>query len=182
MRYKHISQKPYCCLPACVQMILYRRGVQGTPTQAEIAENLGVIVPPNDPRWWGSSRNGRWLGPGAHADLPEYSLTRFFEKYQYTLREEYRAGSYFHSEEFLGNFLIYHLGVGSDIIVGYQLHAEMRCGHVSLIEDIRGGVITLHDPSSWFKRQRRVDLSSLFCAMHNRDGHIGEVWVISESN
>ena len=44
MRYKHISQKPYCCVPACVQMILQRRKLP-TPTQSDIGYELGMILP-----------------------------------------------------------------------------------------------------------------------------------------
>ena len=44
-RYTPITEKPYCCVPAVLQMIQQRRGFDFA-SQDEIGYQLGLIVPP----------------------------------------------------------------------------------------------------------------------------------------
>ncbi len=43
MRYDHITEKPYCCVPAVLQMIQVRRGLQSM-SQDEIGWELDSII------------------------------------------------------------------------------------------------------------------------------------------
>ena len=73
MRYKHISQKPYCCVPACVQMILLRRQLVVKQKQVDMAFDLGVVLPPEDRHMLPRSYPGypRQIA-GTHIEIKKY--------------------------------------------------------------------------------------------------------------
>lgn len=64
-KYKHISQKRYCCVPACIQMILQRRGMPKVGPQVAIARELG-----------GDPQNKI----GCYINSKKYSLASFFRR------------------------------------------------------------------------------------------------------
>lgn len=45
MRYDSITERPFCCVPAVLQMIQAKRGIR-SKSQEEIGWDLGLIVPP----------------------------------------------------------------------------------------------------------------------------------------
>ena len=57
-KYVPITEQPYCCVPACIQMILLRRGIP-LKSQEEIGYNLGLIVPQRYKNLFGKVRTGK---------------------------------------------------------------------------------------------------------------------------
>lgn len=188
MRYEHISQKPYCCVPACVQMILKRRRLRKSPCQADIAYDLGVQLPRGAkhllPRYHkGNPKTG---GGGTRIRIKKYSLGRFFKQRGYALGVKHYLGTGFLSEDQFRNFLKENRRLNNDILVCYNAPIltcmEGTWGHASLIESVRGDHVILRDPSPWQKAGRRIPLGLLFSALQRYGHYIGGVWVISEMN
>lgn len=184
MKYEHISPKPYCCVPACIQMVLRRRRLPRPPAQGEIAYELGVVLPSKDrhllPRSYKSSRPK--AGWGTRIDIKGYSLTAFFKHWNYALKEKYHRVTDFPSEKKLRVFLKKNLKLNNDMLVCYSFpalyHLKGKVGHASLIEGVHGKYIILRDPSAEDRLAIRVLLSDLMTSM--RGHYKGGVWVISE--
>ncbi len=181
MQYKQISQKPYCCVPACVQMILQRRKLPML-AQADIAYDLGVILPPKDKHLLPRSHSGPRpkAGWGTRINLPRFSLTAFFEQRGYPLQVTFYPAKKFSSPEWFKKFLLNNVRQGNDLLTCFNYpqlyHQKGSWGHASLIEAVKKKCVTLYDPLPKRKEARKVSLNDLFAASKNH--HYGGVWVI----
>jgi hypothetical protein len=178
MKYEHISQKPYCCVPACVQMILRRRKLQLLP-QTEIAYDLGIMLPPKERHLFKSYKGSKpKSGWGTRIDVKKYSLTFFFQKRGYNLKEKFFPGKGFSSEKSFKDFL--SKNVKNDLLVCFNhpllYKGRGSKGHASLIQAFTGEYIILSDPDSGHKKPRKVPVANLLKAIK---GHYkGGVWVV----
>lgn len=79
-RYIPLTQQPYCCVPACFQMIMYRHGIPLVP-QEELAYELGLIVPEKDTYLFGKVRSGEKpsSGWGTQIQKDEYDPNKVFK-------------------------------------------------------------------------------------------------------
>ena len=183
MKYKHIPQKPYCCVPACAQMILRRRGLSA-PSQEDIAYDLGIILPPEYRNFLRRSYKGTRpkSGWGTRINLKRYSLAEFFKRRGYALREKYYSAKHFQSVEKFWRFLEHNLKIGNDQLICFNspmlYHVSGSWGHASLIEKVNEKYVTLRDPNAKYKLSRKVALHDLFVSTINH--YKGGVWVISK--
>lgn len=185
MRYKHISQKPHCCVPACMQMILRRRGLP-LLSQVKIAFDLGAIFQQSRKQLLEELKKGKQLPTPQKAvrfqRIKKYSLAVFFRRRGYPLQAEYYCALRFRSIRDFRCFLERTLKTDSDLLVLFNyaklFHRRGRWGHGCLIEAVRGEYVLLKDPDSRYKRARKILLRNLFLATKD-DPKIG-VWVISE--
>ena len=183
MKYTHISQKPYCCVPACVQMILRRRKMP-IFGQTDIAYDLGVVLPPKDRYLLPKSHRGLKpkSGWGTRIDLKKYSLTAFFKRHGFPLHEKYFSAKRFLSTKQFKKFLLENIGKGNDLLVCFNspllYHREGSWGHASLIEEVEEESVTLRDPKPQYKLARRVLLNDLLAALKNH--YHGGIWVVSD--
>lgn|SRR3989344_8108319 len=85
-----LKQKPYCCVPVCLAMILDRRIIRHD-SQEKIGNDLGLIVPPESAKYFKKVRTGRRpaAGFGTQIQKKEFSINHFFIKYKISLREKY---------------------------------------------------------------------------------------------
>ena len=141
----------FLCVPACINTLLRRRGLQGLP-QAEIAKELGLIVPPTlaEVYPWAptSDLEADW---GVHPQRAETSLTAFFRKHDIPLRE-----LFYRPQEIFGRdyeeFIAANLAHDNDMLVGYDFRTAIgegsHVGHVSIISGVnsRRTVVRLIDP------------------------------------
>lgn len=183
-RYKHISQKPYCCVPACVQMILRRRGLRVSVSQARMAYELGIILSKNEKHLLPESHKGRKprAGWGTRIHLKRYSLTSFFRRQGYALVDVFYSSAKFASADKLKIFLEKNLECGYDLLICFNYPALYgfagAYGHASLVENVRGGSVILCDPDPGSKRAKTVTLKNLLSALKNH--HKGGIWVIRD--
>lgn|SRR3989338_82582 len=181
MKYKHISQKPYCCVPACVQMILQRRKLP-TLKQTDIAYDLGIVLPLKDRHLLPKSHKGRKprAGWGTRINLKKYSFTEFFKRREYPLRETFWSAKQFSSVKKFKKFLIDNIEKENDLLVCFNYPMLYRIkgswGHASLIEEVKGDNVILRDPNPKHRKARRVLLNDLLNALKNH--HHGGVWLI----
>ena len=183
MKYYHISQKPYCCVPACVQMILNRRKLP-LIDQAEIAYDLGVVLPPEDRHSLPRSHKGRRpkAGWGTRINLKKYCLAVFFKRRGYFLKETFYSAKKFRTEKQFKEFLSDNVSKGNDLLVCFNypfLHRlKGKWGHASLIEKLEKEYAILCDPQQKYKKTRKVLMNDLLLALKNHNH--GGIWVIKE--
>lgn len=185
IRYKHVAQKPYCCVPACVQMLLRRRKLPML-SQSDIGYNLGMILPPHK-RAVLRIRSHRGPRPesgwGTRINMKKYSLGRFFKKGDIPLIEKYHSGKNFKSSMHLKEFVSKNLKEGNDILACFNYPLLYRArgawGHASLIQAVSPDEVVLVDPGRKHKASRKVKTETFLKAMKNHVG--GGLWVIKET-
>lgn len=162
-------------------MILLRRVIP-LKSQEEIGYDLGLIVPKKDKKLFKKVRTGKKpkAGWGTQTEKITYSINNFFRKNQINLKEK----CYFLIEQKeIKKFLRESLN-DKDIIVCFNYkklyNKGGNCGHVSIIESIRGNYITLIDPEYKLPKYRKVSLKQLSTSIkfHGREKRAG-FWVIS---
>lgn len=181
MKYKHISQKPYCCVPACVQMILQRRKLP-ILLQTDIAYDLGIILPSQERYLLPKSHKGQRpkAGWGTRINLKRYSLATFFKKREYHLKEIFQSAKKFSSTSQFRKFLLENIREKNDLLICFNYpmlyRIEGSWGHASLIEKVGDEKVTLRDPNPKHKKAREVLLNDLLTALKNH--HHGGIWII----
>ena len=177
-RYVPLIQKPYCCVPACLQMVLMRKGLPLLP-QEQIAYELGLIVPKLYKTDFPHAQTGKKpaSGWGTQVQKPEYSLNNFFQKHQFLLEE-----TYFFKVKDPTNWIPAHIR-NDDVLVCFNnnvLYGGENAGHVSIIESLVEDNIVLIDPEQHVPKYRTVKLNTLFNAIayHGEKNRAG-FWLIT---
>lgn len=162
-------------------MVLDRRKIKHG-SQEEIGYELGLIVPKNDERFFTKVRTGRKpvAGYGTQIQKDKYSISNYFLKNKINLKE-----TYFPVEKIkdIKSFIRDNLKI-NDLIVCFsykKLYGTVEYGHVSLIQNMKGEIVTLVDPWKKGPAERKVKLSDLVRAMkyHGKEKR-GGFWLISE--
>lgn len=179
-KYIPITEQPYCCVPACVQMILLRRNIP-LISQEEIGYDMGLIVPKKDKKLFKKVRTGKKpkAGWGTQTAKSIYSINNFFRKNKINLNEKH----FFLIKlkeilKFLQNEL-----KDKDIIVCFnykKLYNQGESGgHVSIVENIKGNYVTLIDSEYGVPKYRKVSLKRISAAIkfHGNEKRAG-FWVI----
>ena len=133
--YTHITEKPYCCVPAVLQMILKRRYLQ-YQSQEEIGNHLGLIVPSEFEHQFNKVRTGPQprAGYGTKTSKEEFSISNYFRKNNLPLRLTKRQTT---NIQYLRDCLMKSLSCGDDVIICYNSQLLFENGdieHVSLIQ------------------------------------------------
>jgi len=185
LKYKHIEQQPYCCVPACISMILDRRKIKHR-SQEEIGYELGLVVPEDKAHFFTKVRTCKKIiaSYGTHTRKKEYSVNNYFSKNQIKLKE-----IYYHPDNIkdIKKFIIQNLQKGNDLIVCFNYRALYRpkdkkpdgLGHISLIQNINEDIITLIDSEKDAPNKRKIKLEKLICAMkYHGKKNKGGFWLI----
>ena len=181
MKYKHISQKPYCCVPACIQMILQRRKLP-ILLQTDIAYDLGIILSSQDRHLLPKSHKGQRpkAGWGTRINLKRYSLSTFFKKREYYLKEIFQSAKKFSSVMQFKKCLLEKIKEKNDLLICFNYpmlyHIKGSWGHASLIERVGDDKVILRDPNPKHKELREVLLNDLLVALKSH--HHGGIWLI----
>lgn len=183
MRYDPITEKPYCCVPAVLQMILKRRGLPFM-TQDEIGWDLGLIVPPEAASGFTSVRTGPMprAGYGTRTSNPEFSIESYFDRRGLPL-SIMRISPV--SLDELIPIIVAALAQGDDIVLCFNsrvLFGDGDIEHVSLIEAfaIDSGRVTVVDPAIDAPKRRNTTIADIFKTIRNHDAsEIGGLWIIS---
>jgi len=182
LHYQPLDQKPYCCVPTCISMILDRRKMSHG-TQDEIGYALGLTVPKEKAHLYTKVRTGKKsiAGYGTQVDKKQYSINNFFQKNNINFKE-----TYFFVKDIsdVKEFIILNIKKNKDIIVCFnnkKLHGKGDWGHVSLVQGIRNDIVFLMDPGKDVPKIKKVKLKKLINAMeyHGKEKR-GGLWLISE--
>jgi len=180
-------------VPACMQMILQRRGFKFS-SQAEIGYDLGLVVPRPYRKLFPKSQKVKRpeFGWGTRMNLAEYSLAFFFKKGKYPLKKQhYSAESFLTPKEFC-DFIRKNIQEQNDMLISYNYpalwnewnkrHNGESYGHVSLIADINYNLIELVDPEE--KKNVTVHAKDLLEVMQADYNGIMwcSIWVVKDEN
>ncbi|MBD3270166.1 hypothetical protein GF376_01425 [Candidatus Peregrinibacteria bacterium] len=177
MPYYHpIPLMPYCCVPAALQWILYRRGLD-ILDQETIGANLGLQLPISGKKIF---RNPGIIftdkkpvdGYGTRIHIPEYSIQKFFDKYGFKLKISdlytFKTNSQIH------DFLVENMKPENDIILRWHTRIfkggkePEGVGHFSVIEDYDPSdqEVVIGDPDPPFFK--KASLGQLLYAMSDQ--------------
>lgn len=180
--YIPLIQQPYCCVPACIQMILLRRKLP-LFSQEEIGKDLGLTVPRAYKKILPGTRTARKAPDGlwgTQVQKKKYSLNNFFEKHHLPLLEQYFPTTTIDQPALWVTQKL--KSPKTDIIVCFSykgLYKTGSGGHVSLITAFAGDKVTLLDPLPEVPKNRVVKLNDLLHAMkrHGLSSRQG-FWII----
>ena len=183
--YKLVTQQPYCCVPACLSMILDRRKIKHK-SQEEIGYELGLVVPEDKAHFFTKVRTCKksTTGYGTPARKKKYSVNNYFSKNKIKLKETYYQQDKIKDVK---KFIIQNLQKGNDLIVCFNYRALYRpkdkesggLGHISLIQSIHDDIITLIDSVENVPNKRKVKLEKLTSAMkYHGTKNKGGFWLI----
>ena len=169
------------CVPACINMLLRRRGLRVFP-QEQIAQELGLVVSPDQAAtypWAASSdQESEW---GVHPQDQEHSLMSFFVRHGVDLDELFYRPSHIFGRDY-ADFIASNLAQGNDVLVGYDFKvvfgAGRHVGHVSIVSGVNSSkaLITLIDP------ERRTPVTaSLKILMDGVETVTDGFWVIGNA-
>jgi hypothetical protein len=182
-KYNPKMEKPFCCVPAVLQMIQERRGLEFA-SQDEIGYQLGLIVPKEKAYFFSKVRTGRMpkTGWGTQTSKKQYSVQNYFVKSGLPLK---LAINSCREVENVSEFIVQNLLKNNDIVVCYNsqlLFGEGDVEHVSLIQEIdtESEEITIVDPAVGVPKIRRTKLSRLIHALKSHQvNEQSSFWIIS---
>jgi hypothetical protein len=180
--YLLIYEKPYCCVPAVLQMVLRRRGLK-YQSQEEIGYQLGLIVPSRYRHHFSKIRTGPEpkTGYGTQTSKEEFSIPKYFRKNNLPLTLTKRQPV--HSQE-LRECLSRFLACGDDVVICYNrplLFGDGDVEHVSLIQsfDNETDTVLIIDPVRGAPKHRKANLKQLSEILtSNRSGEQIGLWII----
>lgn len=175
MKYHKITQKDYCCVGACLEMILRRHGITDFE-QEKIAGELGLIVPPQLASDFRYAQVGEKpaAGYGTQIQKPQYSIDHFFKKNQLGFSQEYyfitdtkKAEAFLNANNEKDILVIVHCGT-------LYNNPKADWGHAILFDHINDEQVTIQENST--KRNiETIPLLRLLSAMkiHGRKNGAG---------
>ena len=171
-RYTHITQQPFCCVPACVQMVLSRRNLP-LFSQDYIGAELGLALTGKKPS----------AGWGTQVDKLEYSINSFFRKHNLPLQEEYFPVS---KLENIAEWTNKQISYDNDLLVCfnygllYQNKYQKHQGHVCILDSMQKENAILVDPEESAQAYRHVGLKNLIDSTRlHGENNLGGFWLIS---
>jgi hypothetical protein len=181
-QYRPFHQLPYCCVPATLQWIFYRRGLD-IMDQETIGAELGLRIPekfrdiisnkkvdivPDDHE-----------EPGTRIFEERFSVPNFFNRFNIPLHfsEQYN----FKTEKELEDFILNNLKKDQDIILRFNDHIFKEnggVGHFALIVGHDKNKVLVGDPDPpFFKEASLKDI--LFSISDKIDGEERGLFIVS---
>jgi len=189
-RYVPFTQQPSCCVPTCIQMVMYRHGIPLRPAE-EIGYHLGLVVAPDRARLFSGVRTSTEkpsAGYGIQMHLPEYAPNAAFARLGIPLHFSIEPVSGLSSADELLERLREHEKANHDVIVAFNLEALLDdpaldgVHHACMFDRIVDGRVRLIDPSFHAPKWRIFDAKELFTAMKK---HIspewGGIWLLTKT-
>jgi hypothetical protein len=158
-KYPNILQLPFCCVPATLQKVLYRHGLD-ILDQEIIGAELGLRLPEKGREFFSHPdivylAKAPKAGFGTQIEKSKYAINKFFQHHEIPLKisELY----HFQSTKQLEIFIDKNLKLGNDIILRYNNAIFKRpegksYGHFSLITELKKGRVIVSDTELPFKK------------------------------
>jgi len=187
-RYIPFTQQKSCCVPTCLQMIMYKHSIPLIPAE-EIGHNLGLVVNPDNALLFYNVRTLETpprSGYGTRIFETKYNPTKVFKKLKIPLKVEIIPVVRFKSvggfEKYLTNIekndenvlLCFNYGVLSNDL-------SKSGGHVVVFDRLKKGGIRIIDPSPSWPKWRIVTIAKMYKAMKkHKEKRSGGVWKITK--
>jgi len=128
-RYTPFTQQPSCCVPTCIQMVMYRNDIPLRPAE-EIGYHLGLVVSPDRSKLFRNVRTAADAPPagyGIQMHIPEYEPNAAFARMNIPLAFSVEPIASIPSANELLKRLSTHEQDDHDVIVAFNLGA-LLCG------------------------------------------------------
>ena len=186
-RYIPFVQQKSCCVPACLSMVMYRRGLPLIP-QELLGYHLGLTVAPENRYLFWQPRTGQRppAGYGTQIYNPKYDFNKVFAKLKIPLRLDFHPISKYKTDT-LKTLLRQALKNDKDLLVccdhGSLIGKPSNSGHVCVIDRLIGtDKIRLIDPSANQPKWRVVSIGKLYKAMqYHGDAKFGGLWKLKKT-
>lgn len=173
---RRIKQKPYCCVPACIQIILR---YQGLPliSQQQLGEALGLVTPPA-PR--------PLAGYGTRLQLARYEPNKIFRQLCIPLRWTWQFIDQIKTPAQLKKIMAKSLPEQNILVCFdwptlFDPNNSQHWGHVCVLEkiDLQDNTVRLIDPDPSAPSRRTVALKNLLEAMKmHGEKNLAGIWVL----
>jgi len=187
-KYIPLTQQRYCCVPTCLQMVMYRRGIPLQPAE-DIAYALGLTVPEEDARLFSKVRTGERppAGWGTQIYKPEFEINKVLKEINIPLRVG--VDTDIKSVEELRTKLQAVQDADGDALLcfdyGKLWDEDFTGGHVCVFDglDDDGESVWMVDPERNVPKHRKASLQKLFEAIdfHGPANSCG-IWPITKLN
>jgi len=187
-RYLPITQQRWCCVPACISMIMYKHGIPMIP-QEELGHYLGLIVPKDQTFLFYNGKTGPRPkgGYGTRIFEKEFYPDEAFKRLKIPLKMIFHPIDEFNTKEELEKLLKKNEKEEGDAVLCFDygsLHDHKYVGgHAVIFDRVLDGQARIVDP--WFElpKWQTHDISKLFKAMqkHGKE-QMGGVWEFFTTN
>lgn len=171
-RYIPFTQQPACCVPTCIQMVMYRHNIPLVPVE-KIGYELGLTVHPDRAHLFYNVRISEKrpaAGYGTRIYDPEYEPNKAFDRLNIPLKFKIQSITEFNSADSLLNAI--QKAEKSDVDLLLCFHhgtliddPEKDYGHVCVFDRVIDGKIRIIDPSPDQPKWRTVNVKKMYTAM-----------------
>lgn len=167
LRYKHLVEKPSFCGPACLQMILLKRGIW--MDQEEIAKEIGARIMPKEVNYF--TIKFPISSDDAGINLIEFDTKKvksFFKRHKCNVTSEVVHISKIKDVK---KFIKEHLDKDHDLMANFHMSyydKSKNWGHFNVIEKIQGNNITFCDPWPQNKSYWTTTIADLVVSMDKK--------------
>lgn len=182
-RYVPFVQQPYCCGPACLQMILYKNGLPLLP-QEQIGAELGLVVPTElKGAFYNADVRDEPVvksGFGTRIQDSEFSLDKLIEKQGWPFAFSVELASTFSDETAFIDRLKSLVEADTDTLVCFQ--NDHGTGHICVLDIVTGEKVRIMDPSQNYPKWREMKHSDLYKRVKaHGDVNYGGIWILEKS-
>lgn len=169
-KYTPITQEPYCCLAACLQMVLLRHSLP-LIDQKTLAVMMGLTVPEKDKKLFPKAKAAKGPPFGTIIKTDSMMPQAVFRKLGIPLSVELRLENEFDDNSAIREYIIGQLEANHDVIVNLDTRTLNKTkesfGHSLLVElyDASDDKARLIDPSADQPRQRSISIAILAFAI-----------------
>lgn len=186
-RYVPFVQQPYCCVPTCFQMVMYRLHIPLIP-QDMLAYEMGLTVPEEDVHLFAKAHIGSKpsAGWGTQIQKKHFHPNTIFPKLGIPLHVEQSFIKDFKDEDGLRDLLLAIQKDNGDALLcfdyGKLWDLPRKGGHVCVFDYIEGDDVYIIDPEKSVPKYRNTSVKKLFAAMnfHGDDNSTG-VWRVLQT-
>jgi len=188
LRYIPITQQRWCCVPACISMIMYRHGIP-LIAQEELGGYLGLIVPKDQMYLFNKVKTGPKPagGYGTRIFKKQYYPDEAFKKLNIPLCMIYHSIDKFQSENELKDMLERIEKEDKDAILCFDygiLHDHShRGGHAVVFDRMIDGEVRIVDPWIELPKLQTHKIDKLYKAMQKHGkAQMAGVWVFEKND
>lgn len=180
-RYVPFVQQPYCCVPACLQTILYKNGIP-LLSQEQIGAELGLVVPLDMKHVFfnveARKKPAANSGFGTRIQDPNFSLEALLSKSQWPFDLEIELSGKFSSQDEFISRLGELVEADNDVMICFQ--NDSGAGHVCVLDTIDDESVRVIDPAATFPKWRTLSHGDIFehVKAHGDDNY-GGLWILT---
>ncbi len=182
-RYVPFTQQKWCCVPTCIQMVMYRHRIPLMPAEV-IGYHMGLVVPADHIKYFWNMRTGPRppAGYGTQARKKQYSPNAVFRKLDIPLKMTWSLINKFKDIKSFKKYLSIRDSRDFDTFVCYDWgrlfdKLDFQGGHVCVLDKVYldKNEVRMIDPEYDAPKWRIVDIDKLYEAMkfHGKDKSAG---------